>query len=240
MAIGTLGLALLAGILSTLSPCVLPLLPVVLSSAAAEHRLAPVALATGLGLSFTIIGLFVATIGFAAGLDADLFRAAAAVLLIAVGIVLMVPVLQERFAVAVSPISGWLHGRFGGGASTGITGQFGLGVLLGAVWTPCVGPTLGAASLLASQGKQIGEVGLVMAVFGLGAALPLLALGLLSREAMMRWRMRAMGLGQGMRTALGLILVVVGAAILTGLDKTLEAALVSLSPAWLTKLTTTF
>ena len=59
-----------------LSPCVLPLLPIVLGTAASEHRLGPVALAAGLALSFVVIGIFVATIGFAIGLDGDVFRAA--------------------------------------------------------------------------------------------------------------------------------------------------------------------
>ncbi|KAB2919408.1 MAG: cytochrome c biogenesis protein CcdA [Hyphomicrobiaceae bacterium] len=235
-----LAVALLAGILSTLSPCVLPLLPVVLGSAAAEHRLAPAALASGLALSFTTIGLFVATLGFSAGIDTDLFRYVAAVLMIAIAAVLMIPALHERVAVAANPISTWMHARFGGFAAGGIVGQLALGLLLGAVWTPCVGPTLGAASLLAAQGKQLSEVALVMFVFGIGAALPLLVLGMLSREAMQRWRARAMGLGRGMRLGLGAILAVVGLAILAGLDKRLEAALISLSPDWLTRLTTSF
>lgn len=240
MTIGTLALAGLAGILSTLSPCVLPLLPMILGTAAAEHRLAPAALAAGLALSFTVIGLFVATIGFSAGIEADLFRYVAAVLMIAIAAVLMIPALQERVAIAASPVSTWMHARFGGFAAGGIAGQFALGLLLGAVWTPCVGPTLGAASLLASQGKQLAEVALVMLMFGIGAALPLLVLGMLSREAMIRWRAGAMGLGRGMRLLLGVILMAVGAAILSGFDKRLEAALISLSPEWLTRLTTAF
>ena len=74
---GGIGLALLAGILSTLSPCVLPLIPIVLGAALGRHRFGPVALAAGLALSFVAIGLFVATIGFAAGLGQEVFRAAA-------------------------------------------------------------------------------------------------------------------------------------------------------------------
>ncbi|MGL4445177.1 MAG: cytochrome c biogenesis protein CcdA, partial [Alsobacter sp.] len=77
----TIGLAGLAGILSTLSPCVLPLIPIVLGAAAAESRFGPLALAAGLAISFSAIGLFVATIGFAIGLDADLFRTTAALLM---------------------------------------------------------------------------------------------------------------------------------------------------------------
>lgn len=240
MSIATLSLALLAGVLSTLSPCVLPLLPVVLGSAAAEHRMAPAALAAGLALSFTGIGLFVATIGFSAGIETDMFRYAAAALLIAIGVVLMIPAVQERVTVAASPMSNFMYSRFGGFAAGGVSGQFALGLLLGAVWTPCVGPTLGAASLLAAQGQQLAEVALVMTVFGIGAALPLLLLGLLSREAMLRWRNRAMGVGGGMRKGLGAILTALGVAIIVGIDKKLEAALISMSPDWLTRLTTTF
>ena len=171
--IGTLGLAFLAGVLSVLSPCVLPLLPIVLGTAASEHRLGPIALAVGLALSFVTIGLFVATIGFAAGLDGDVFRAISAALLIAIGLVLLVPKLQAQFALAASPVGNWVDDRLGGFATGGLWGQFALGLLLGAVWSPCVGPTLGAASILAAKGENLGEVALTMFAFGLGAALPL-------------------------------------------------------------------
>ncbi|SFU94559.1 MULTISPECIES: cytochrome c biogenesis protein CcdA [unclassified Methylobacterium] len=236
----SLGLAFLAGILSVLSPCVLPLLPLVLGAAASEHRLGPAALATGLALSFVIIGLFVATVGFAIGLDAGIFRTGAAVMLILIGVVLMVPAAQTRLAVAAGPVSNWTESRFGGFSTAGLLGQFGVGMLLGAVWSPCVGPTLGAASLLASQGRDLGIVALTMLLFGLGAALPLLLLGTLSREVLMRWRDRMMGLGRGLKAALGLILVATGLMIASGYDKSAETVLVNASPDWLTNLTTRF
>jgi cytochrome c biogenesis protein CcdA len=78
MAIGGIALAFVAGVLSILSPCVLPILPIVLGASASRQRLGPVALAAGLALSFTTIGLFIATIGYAIGLDADVFRYVAA------------------------------------------------------------------------------------------------------------------------------------------------------------------
>ena len=234
----SLGLAFLAGILSLLSPCVLPLLPLVLGAAATEHRLGPVALAAGLALSFVVIGLFVATIGFAIGLDGAVFRIGGAIMLVAIGLVLMVPAAQERVAVMAGPMSHWTESRFGGFSTAGLTGQFGVGVLLGAVWSPCVGPTLGAASLLASQGRDLGAVALTMLLFGLGAALPLLLLGTLSREMLMRWRNRMMGVGKGLKAALGLILIATGLAIVLGYDKVLQTGLVNASPAWLTDLTT--
>ncbi len=149
--LGTVGFAFLAGLLSVLSPCVLPLVPIVLGTAASEHRLGPVALALGLALSFTAIGLFVATIGFSIGLDGDVFRGAGAVLLILLGLVLMLPRLQAQVATAAGPVGAWAEDRFGGFGSGGLSGQFGVGLLLGAAWSPCVGPTLGAASLLAAR-----------------------------------------------------------------------------------------
>ena len=238
MSAAALGLSFAAGALSTLSPCVLPLLPIVLASAASEHRLAPAALAAGLALSFTAIGLFVATLGFAIGVDGEVFRILGALLLAVIGAVLVWPGLQERFSVAASPFGNWAQNRFGGFSSAGVSGQFGAGLLLGAVWSPCAGPTLGAASVLASQGQQLGEVALVMIFFGIGAALPLLALGLLSREAAMRLRGKLMTAGRGLRLGMGVILIVLGGAILTGYDKHAETWLLNASPEWLTKLTT--
>jgi cytochrome c biogenesis protein CcdA len=238
--LASLAFAAAAGIVSLLSPCVLPLVPIVLATAAGEHRLGPAALAAGLALSFTAIGLFVATVGFAVGLDAGVFRAVGAALLLALGAVLLLPALQARVAVAAGPIGSWTEQRFGGIAGTGLGGQFAVGLLLGAVWAPCVGPTLGAASLMAAQGENLGQVALVMLAFGLGAALPLLVLGFLSREVLLRWRGRLHAAGSRGRQALGAALVLVGLFILTELDKRAEIALVNASPAWLTELTTRF
>jgi cytochrome c-type biogenesis protein len=236
----TLALAGLAGILSTLSPCVLPILPIVLGGAASEHKLGPFALAAGLALSFVVIGMFVATIGFSIGLTGDTFRMIAAVLMIAIGLVLVVPRFSMQLAAAGGPAGNWVEQRFGGFATSGLKGQFLLGLLLGAVWSPCVGPTLGAASVLASKGENLGSVALTMLTFGLGAGLPLVLLGLLSRETMLKWRGRMMEAGSKGKMVFGALLLTAGILVLTGWDKTIEGALVEMSPAWLTELTTRF
>jgi cytochrome c-type biogenesis protein len=238
--LGTIALGGLAGVLSTLSPCVLPLVPIVLGAAASEHRLGPLVMAGGLALSFTAIGLFVATIGFAAGLDAELFRQGAAVLLIGLGIVLLAPVLQTRFAVVAGPIGQWTEQRFGGFSTSGLGGQFGVGLLLGAVWSPCVGPTLGAASVLAARNEDLGAVAATMLAFGVGAGLPLAALGFVSRERLYALRGRLLAAGQNGKRVFGALLVTAGVLVASGLDKALEARLVEISPAWLTDLTTRF
>jgi cytochrome c biogenesis protein CcdA len=236
----TLALDFAAGLLSILSPCVLPLVPIVLGTAIAAHPLGAVALVAGLSLSFTVLGLLLALVGFGLGIDAGMFRVAAAAIMIGLGAVLLVPAWQARLAAAGGPISDWADRRFGGFASSGLAGQFAVGLLLGAVWSPCVGPTLGAASLLASQGHDPLRVALTMAVFGIGAALPLILLGLLSRATLMGVRSRLMSAGKLGKGLLGATFIVIGVAIVSGADKRIEAALVAASPPWLTELTTSF
>ena len=240
MTLVSLGAAFLAGLLSILSPCVLPLLPIVLGTAASEHRWGPAALAAGVALSFVAIGLFIATIGFAIGLDADVFRTAAAILMVGVGILLATPALQVQLATAGGPISNWADQRIGYVRSRGLGGQFGIGFLLGAVWSPCVGPTLGAASVLAAQGKSLAQVFLIMLAFGVGAAIPLVSIGFVSRQALMRQRERLLVGGKAVKVALGVLLILVGLLIVTGFDRRIETVLVDASPQWLTDLTTRF
>ena len=112
--------------------------------------------------------------------------------------------------------------------------------MLGVVWSPCVGPTLGAAVVLASQGSQLPQVALLMGIFGLGAALPVVALAYVSRGAMLNMRGKLMQAGKTGKVLLGAIMIGLAAMILTGADKPVETWLVDQSPAWLTKLTTRF
>lgn len=237
---GSYTLAFLAGVFSTLSPCVLPLLPVVVGASLSENKWAPLALALGLAASFVTIGLFFALFGASIGLSPSALRVLAGLLLTAAGLVMLVPALGERAAAALSPAGSWAENRFGGFETRGLKGQAALGLLLGAVWSPCVGPTLGAASVLAAQGTNLAEVAWVMALFGFGAGLPLALLGTLSREAMQSWRSRLAGAGRRGKAVLGALLLAVGALTLTGFDKRLETALVAASPEWLTELTTRY
>lgn len=240
LGIGSIGVGFVAGVLSILSPCVLPVLPLVLTPTVARRRFGVLALAVGLVTSFVAVGLFVATIGFSVGLDGDVFRNASAALLTGMGILLLSSSLQRRFAFATSRFSnpaGRLMAQITG---SGSGSQLVMGLLLGAVWSPCVGPTLGAASLLAAQGRDVPTVASVMVAFGFGTALSLLLLGAASREVLARWRGGLVAAGQTGKRVLGAALLVIGVLILTGANRLLESALVAVSPAWLTNLTTTF
>jgi cytochrome c biogenesis protein CcdA len=156
-----------------------------------------------------------------------------AAMLAGFGVILMLPNAQAKLAAAAGPLTNWTQQKFGGGPATGLRGQFGLGLLLGAVWGPCVGPTLGAATMLAAQGRDLGWVALTMLMFGLGSAIPFLILGLLSREALMRWRNRLMSAGREGKMLLGGVLTAAGLLILFGLDKQFETWIVQHMPQFL-------
>jgi cytochrome c biogenesis protein CcdA len=238
--LGSFVFAFLAGVLSTLSPCVLPLIPIIIGAAANQHRFGPLALAGGLAASFAVIGTGLASIGSSIGLAQDGFRLFAAIVMGIIGIVLISNRLQERFAVAMSGVSGAGNSLLSKVTIDGLLGQFLIGILLGLVWTPCVGPTLGAAITLASQGRDLGKIVFVMAIFGLGAGLPLALLGMLSRGAMMKAKGRLGNAGKFGKQLLGGFLIVISLLVMTGQDKALESFLLKHSPDWLTDLTTTF
>lgn len=225
--------AYLAGILSTLSPCVLPLIPVLLGSALQNHRLGPVALAAGLAVSFAALGVLLATAGFALGVDGAMVRMAAAVVMGLFGLVLLVPALGRQFAVVAGPLSGQGNQLLGRVSGDGLGGQFALGLLLGAVWSPCTGPTLGAAVGLAGASGTAGQAVVIMVIFALGAASPvlLLAYGLSS------WRHGLARLAARAKPVMGGILLAVAVLVISGLDKALETALVATMPEWLVALT---
>jgi len=234
------GFGLLAGILSTLSPCVLPIIPILLGSATNAHPRAPLALAAGLALSYAVVGTSLAWATQSLGIDASIFRGAGAALLALLGVVLMSAGLQQRFAFATSGLGNAGNELISGIRLDGLGGQFVIGLVLGVVWSPCVGPTLGAAIVLASQGTRLIQVVLLMGLFGLGAALPVVALAYVSRTALTRVRGKLLQAGKTGKMVLGSALILVATVILTGADRPLESWMVQHSPAWLTALTTRY
>jgi|SRR6516165_4229520 cytochrome c biogenesis protein CcdA len=236
--LGGLALSYAAGALSTLSPCVLPLLPIILFGALEQHTWGPVALAAGLSAAFASVGIFFASFGFSLGIDPSTFRLGVAALMLSIGIVLLSPALQTRFALVAAPVAVGGQTLVNRLQPSGIGGQFVLGVLLGAIWSPCSGPTLGAAIGLAAQSETVSRAGVVMAIFSIGAATPILALAYGSRQAIFARRSVLASVSRVAKPLVGAALVSVGAFVLTGLDKVVEASLTSAMPDWLVTVTT--
>lgn len=224
-------LALAAGVFGVLSPCVWPLVPVVMSSAATSGRTGPLYLALGLSLSFAVAGTLLTFLLVSAEMDPELFRNVAAVLLVAVGLTLVVRRFGDWITLRLSLLAGRMNIGPGGRAASG-PGQFGVGALLGVVWLPCVGPTLGAAIALASLGQSMGVAFVVMLAYGVGTAGVLLLAGIVSERALASWRPTLLTSGGRGRKLLGWSLLLLGALVLSGIDKYLEALAVDLVPGW--------
>ena len=238
--VGSYGVGFLAGLLSTLSPCVLPIIPILVATATDVHPRAPLALAGGLALSYGVIGTALAWAGSALAVDTSVVRNIGAVLLGLLGLVLVSAPLQQRIAMATSGIGAagqhWLS-RI---RPDGLRGQFAVGLVLGIVWSPCVGPTLGAALLLASRGTQLPQVAALMGVFGLGAALPVVAFGAVGRATIARMRGRLAQAGAAAKMILGTAMLALALLILTGADRAAESWLLDRFPPWLTDLSTRY
>lgn len=237
---GSLALGWLAGALSTLSPCVLPLLPIILLGAARQGPLGPLALAAGLMVSFTAAGILLATVGFAIGISGDVVRDAGAFVMAVFGIVLLVPRLQLAFAGAMGAATGGSNSLLERLSPDGLAGNFVLGAVLGLVWAPCTGPTLGAAVGMAAQSETALRAAAIMAAFSVGAITPLLVLAYGSRQAIGQRRERLQRFAAAAKPAMGGILVVLALAIWSGLDKRIETILTEAMPDWLVALTTRF
>jgi cytochrome c biogenesis protein CcdA len=226
-----LPLAFAAGMLTILSPCVLPLAPIVVASARAKDPRGPIALGLGLAATFGLAGGVLASFGFALG-DSDAVRAVSAALMILIGAALLAPALGgavERRLHFLSRAADALDRRL---PNSGLAGQAAAGVVLAFAWAPCAGPILGATLLFAAKGGSLAAAIVIMTAYAVGAAATLLALGYAlgraARKARLAWA------GAGGRFALGVAFALVGAAILTGLDHRIEGVLVAAMPDWLT------
>jgi cytochrome c biogenesis protein CcdA len=225
--------AYLAGLLTLINPCVLPVLPIVLASALQAHRLGPVALAAGMSASFVVLGLAVAALGQAVGLDADTLSQAGAVMMVIFGLVLLVPRLNEGFATVTAGFAARADAGVDQVDRSGLMGQALGGALLGAVWSPCVGPTLGGAISLASQGQSIAWAGLVMTGFAAGVSTVILALGYGARAALQRRRALMQRIAEKSKPLMGGIFLAVGLMILFGVHHMIEGWLLTVLPYWL-------
>lgn len=240
LSFSALGLSLLAGSLTTLSPCVFPILPLVLGGAAQGNRLAPLAMGLGMALSFAGIGVALGALGPALGLDSEHVRNLGAVMLMALGLMMWVPVLNERFAQWMMPLASSANGVSTRLKGDTLGGALMLGGVLGLVWSPCSGPLLASAlTLVASEGGAW-RGGLVLGVFGLGAATPLVAVAYASRRGFQSVRDKVLLHGDRVKKVFGGLIFLAGVAIATGADKWLEAQVLDHLPdVWL-RLTTLY
>ncbi len=201
--------ALLAGAGTALSPCVLPVLPALLSAGGVGGRRRPLGVVTGLTVTFTITIVGVADVVGGVGLGSDPLRDLAVAVLLAAGVALIVPGLGDRVEARLSRIAALGPRSRGDGFRSGLL----VGGALGFVYTPCAGPILAAViSVSAASGRTVA----VAIAYSLGSGAMLLALTLGGRRLFDR--VRAAGRGVALQRALGAVMVVTAVAILSGVD----------------------
>jgi len=228
-----------AGLLTLINPCVLPVLPIVLATALQADKRGPLALAAGMSLAFVVLGLGVATLGYALGIREETVAKAAAVLMIGFGLILLVPRFSAGFATATAGVSTRADDQMDVIDNSGLKGQFLGGMLLGAVWSPCVGPTLGGAISLASQGESLWLAGGIMFAFAMGISTIILALGYGARSVIIKRQAMMRKIADKSRPVMGLVFITVGVVILTNFIRVIEGWMVQNLPAWLIDLSVT-
>lgn len=233
-------LSFVAGLVTILNPCVLPLVPILVASAMGKSKFGPLALAGGLVTSFTLFGFTVIAFGYSLGINEQMVRLFAGVLLAVAGVVLLVPQAQAALSQAAAPIANFGNQRLSAVSGEGWYGQFAIGLLLGIVWAPCVGPTLGVAIAAASQGQDLIASFLIFLIFGLGVATSVLVFAYGSRKAMGDRRKTLAVVARFGKPLFGGALVVVGLMVMTGFDKVIEIALLDALPTSVIQFTTSF
>ena len=221
-----------AGLLTLINPYVLPVLPIILGSAMREERLGPVAMAAGLSVAFVVLGVEIASAGPAIGLDNELMAQIAAACMIAFGLILMVPAFNVKFAAATAGISGQAEQQRGSLQGQGLMGHFLGGMVLGAAWSPCIGPTLGGAISLASQGESLLWGTAIMISFALGTTTIILALASGTREAISSRQETFKKIAANSKWVMAVALIAVGLGILMGLHHAAEALAIHYLSVW--------
>jgi cytochrome c biogenesis protein CcdA/thiol-disulfide isomerase/thioredoxin len=207
-----LGVAFVAGVVTAISPCVLPVLPIVLAGGATGGSRRPYAIVAGLVASFTVFTLAAAALLSALGLPDDLLRTIAIGVVVVVGLSLVWPRLADLLGRPFHALARRRSGDTGGG--------FLLGVSLGLLFTPCAGPVIGAVATVAATRSVTVEAVLITLAYGLGAGVVLLGVAIAARRGMSLRPVRAHA--PVVRRALGVAILGVAVLMVLGVDKKLQ------------------
>jgi cytochrome c-type biogenesis protein len=219
--------AALAGSLTILSPCVLPVLPFVTASSLRSHKWGPVALALGLLISFVGASILISSTGFVLGLKPETMKVIAGILMLLSGLLFLSQRLSDGFAAKLSAFSSFQAS--GQPRSSELVTEFLNGLVLGIVWTPCSGPSLGVALGLAAKAGSLGQASLRLLLFGIGAVVPLLLFSYGAKSLLKNVKNNAQTITY-FKKVFGVLIMAFGVAIITGYDRNIEAFLTGLMP----------
>lgn len=225
--------AFIAGVVTILSPCILPILPIVLSGSITGGKRRPIGIITGFIVSFTFFTLFLTSIVKATGLPADVLRNASVFIILVFGLSLIIPQFQILFERFLSRVSGLLTSKISQNqknpSEQGFLSGILVGVSLGLVWTPCVGPILASIISLAFTGSITGTAFLITLTYSAGTAIPMLAITYGGRNLLTKnpWLIKNTA---NMQKAFGVIMIATAFLILFNLDRKFQTYILKKFP----------
>jgi cytochrome c-type biogenesis protein len=226
----------LAGVLIAFSPCILPALPIIGATALQQNRFGPVITASGLISGFVIMGVALKTLSIAFQLPQEVWRQIAAFLLVLLGTASLTSGYFKGSNILIDPVLGVAQNVSNKALNYGLFGQFLIGVLLGIIWMPCVGPALGGVMIMIINEPNYFIAVYSMALFGLGASLPLLACSYGLNRGFKHWHL----ISKHIYTVFGVILLGAGFMIIFQIDTFLQAKILSVLPNWWLSLITKY
>ncbi|MEE8402747.1 MAG: cytochrome c biogenesis CcdA family protein [Candidatus Hydrothermarchaeaceae archaeon] len=223
----------MAGVLTVATPCIIPILPPMLAGSVG-HRLRPIMIVLGMSVTFTLMGGLFSALGIASGISGGFYRVALAFVIMGFGAVMVDEDINRTYTRYSSMLVNSIMGRFrrgtvevSGGES--LKGAFVLGLTLGIVWIPCVGPILGAVLTYASVLGDVTAGSLLLLAYSAGLSLPMLAIAyggksISSRSGILKDNAYLL------RRIAGWVLILSGIVILLGIDKIIQTALLPYTP----------
>src|SRR3989344_149406 len=219
--------AFIAGIVTILSPCILPILPVILSSSVdTSGKKRPFGIVLGFILSFTFFTLFLSTIVKISGIPSDFLRNLSVAIVLFFGLSLLIPkyqiILEKLFLkIAVFVPSGY--------RKTGITGGFLIGLSLGLLWSPCVGPILASVISLAIAGSVTLNAFFITFAFSLGTAIPMFLIMLGGQNVLKKvpWLLSN---SANVQKIFGIVMVLTAFAIFFNFDRKFQSFIINKFP----------
>ncbi len=219
--------AFLAGIVTVLSPCILPVLPIVLSGSIGEGKRRPLGIVTGFVLSFTFFTLFLASLVGRLGISADSLRSFSVIVIVIFGASLLFPKLQILLEKLFSKLANLTPTNTGDGYGAGLV----VGLSLGLLWTPCVGPILASVISLALTGSVTGTAFLITLAYSLGTALPMLGITYGGRQLLQRVPWLSQNLVK-VQQGFGVLMVLTGLAITMNFDRQFQVWVLERFPGY--------
>ncbi len=225
--------AFLAGLITVLSPCIIPILPIVLGSALKRHRMYPVYMVLGLIMTFSVLGILFGSLGSAVGISKRTLEICATFLLFVLGLIIVIKPLSIIFTTWTEKLLAF--GLPAPKASDSPLQAFVVGSTLGIVWAPCAGPVLASILALATASKSIVMSFLLLFTYAMGAGIPMLIIAYGGQRALSSRRVIKQH-AEGIKHVFGWILISTAVMLYYGTFKDLEALLIPYLPSFITAL----